>query len=240
MNIQDGVLQKFFYGIYNDKQAEQPNNNKYNFERLLINNDYDYSDTGRDSNKGLLSVTAIISNYIYITNKLGINQATVVRNAYQQLNSGSPRSANFSILLGYMDALNSGEMNYYDVPSTNKMREWLNKYIGVSRSGGAPTANNDTFDVNMENQSPQQVQQPETQDLSVRALKLSADVCMQNNLSLEQLIDVQTKLLEQLNVTNSVGGRALRYAADIALRENLSADDMIKFQNKALESMGVM
>ena len=175
--------------------------NKYRLSQKLMTNSYNYSDrTPQTNTKGLALAVIIIGNYVYITEKLGLGQQQVIANAYNNINAGRNGDYSYSFLLGIIDSLKDGSLQYDKMPTPDQMRAWASKYIAVQQGN-----NNQSFGQQTQNPidtSGVQNEQPSSnmEDIGARVLRLSQQICIERNWTAQQLIDFQNKVLLQMGV----------------------------------------
>ena len=175
--------------------------NKYRLSQKLMTNSYNYSDrTPQTNTKGLALAVIIIGNYVYITEKLGLGQQQVIANAYNNINAGRNGDYSYSFLLGIIDSLKDGSLQYDKMPTPDQMRAWASKYIAVQQEN-----NNQSFGQQTQNPidtSGVQNEQPSSnmEDIGARVLRLSQQICIERNWTAQQLIDFQNKVLLQMGV----------------------------------------
>lgn len=175
--------------------------NKYRLSQKLMTNSYNYSDrTPQTNTKGLALAVIIIGNYVYITEKLGLGQQQVIANAYNNINAGRNGDYSYSFLLGIIDSLKDGSLQYDKMPTPDQMRAWASKYIAVQQGN-----NNQSFGQQTQNPidtSGVQNEQPSSnmEDIGARVLRLSQQICIERNWTAQQLIDFQNQVLLQMGV----------------------------------------
>ena len=172
--------------------------NKYRLSQKLMSNSYKYSDrTPRTNANGLALAVIVICNYVYITEKLGLGQQQVIANAYNNINAGRNSDYRYSFLLGIIDSLKDGSLQYDKLPTPDQMREWIGRYIVAQPGGVGQSAPNpiDTSGINNTAQT-----QEQTEDLGAKVLRLSQQICLERNWTAQQLIDFQNQVLSQMGV----------------------------------------
>lgn len=175
--------------------------NKYRLSQKLMTNSYNYSDrTPQTNTKGLALAAIIIGNYVYITEKLGLGQQQVIANAYNNINAGRNGDYSYSFLLGIIDSLKDGSLQYDKMPTPDQMRAWASKYIAVHQGN-----TNQSFGQQAQNPidtSGVQNEQPSSnmEDIGARVLRLSQQICIERNWTAQQLIDFQNQVLLQMGV----------------------------------------
>lgn len=175
--------------------------NKFRLSQKLMHNSYNYSDrTPKTNVNGLALATIIIGNYVYITEKLCLGQQQVIANAYNNINAGRNRDYSYSFLLGIIDSLKDGSLQYDKMPTPEQMREWASRYIAVQQgnTGQAPVQQQvpnpiDVTGVHTEPSTP-------TEDIGARVLRLSQQICLERNWTAQQLIEFQNQVLSQMGV----------------------------------------
>ena len=180
-NYSDEILMKYF--------------NKFRLQNRLMINSYNYSDRSLQTNKnGLALAVIVIGNYVYITEKLGLGQYTVIGNAYDSINSGKNQGYNYSFLLGIIDSLKDGSLQYDKMPTIEQMKIWAKKYVPVSLNNNQAQNPIDTSTVQNEQIT------SSTEDLGVRILRLSQEISLNRGWTAKQLIDFQNQVFKKLGV----------------------------------------
>ena len=186
-NYDDDVLMEYF--------------NKYKFTQRLLMNSFNYSDRSpKTSAKGLALASIIISNYVYITEKLGLGQQQVIENALNNINNGRNGDYGFSFLLGMIYSLKNGSLQYDSMPSDNQMREWQSIYVASQPMNGGQTQEFESNNPINTNDVQDQTQQNSGEDLGARILRLSQKICLERNWTAEQLIEFQNTVLTKMGV----------------------------------------
>lgn len=120
--------------------------NKYRVVDRLKRNSFRYNVRANVPNgNGLLTASLFASNYVYVTNKIGIGQADVISFAFNQINADNNTDYRYSFLIGMINALNEGSLEFDRMPTEEQLREWQNAYIKLNNT--AEVANED-FDWN--------------------------------------------------------------------------------------------
>ena len=174
--------------------------NKYRLTQKLMTNSFNYSDRSNNpNNRGLMLATLFIGNYVFITESLGLGQQSVIGNAYNNINAGRNGDYSYSFLLGMIDSLKDGSLQYDRMPTENQMREWQSRYIAMQ-----PVNNNAGFAQNAQNPidtgGVQNEQPSSNEDIGARVLRLSQQICMERNWTAQQLIEFQNQVLLQMGV----------------------------------------
>lgn len=177
--------------------------NKYRLSQKLMTNSYNYSDrTPQTNTKGLALAVIIIGNYVYITEKLGLGQQQVIANAYNNINAGRNGDYSYSFLLGIIDSLKDGSLQYDKMPTQDQMRAWASKYIAVQQGNTGQSFGQQAQTQNPIDTSGIQNEQPSSnmEDIGARVLRLSQQICIERNWTAQQLIDFQNQVLLQMGV----------------------------------------
>lgn len=177
--------------------------NKYRLSQKLMTNSYNYSDrTPQTNTKGLALAVIIIGNYVYITEKLGLGQQQVIANAYNNINAGRNGDYSYSFLLGIIDSLKDGSLQYDKMPTQDQMRIWASKYIAVQQGNTGQSFEQQAQTQNPIDTSDVQNEQPSSnmEDIGARVLRLSQQICIERNWTAQQLIDFQNQVLLQMGV----------------------------------------
>lgn len=177
--------------------------NKYRLSQKLMTNSYNYSDrTPQTNTKGLALAVIIIGNYVYITEKLGLGQQQVIANAYNNINAGRNGDYSYSFLLGIIDSLKDGSLQYDKMPTQDQMRAWASKYIAVQQGNTGQSFGQQAQTQNPIDTSDVQNEQPSSnmEDIGARVLRLSQQICIERNWTAQQLIDFQNQVLLQMGV----------------------------------------
>ena len=177
--------------------------NKYRLSQKLMTNSYNYSDrTPQTNTRGLALAVIIIGNYVYITEKLGLGQQQVIANAYNNINAGRNGDYSYSFLLGIIDSLKDGSLQYDKMPTQDQMRVWASKYIAVQQGNTGQSFGQQAQTQNPIDTSDVQNEQPSSnmEDIGARVLRLSQQICIERNWTAQQLIDFQNQVLLQMGV----------------------------------------
>lgn len=177
--------------------------NKYRLSQKLMTNSYNYSDrTPQTNTRGLALAVIIIGNYVYITEKLGLGQQQVIANAYNNINAGRNGDYSYSFLLGIIDSLKDGSLQYDKMPTQDQMRAWASKYIAVQQGNTGQSFGQQAQTQNPIDTSDVQNEQPSSnmEDIGARVLRLSQQICIERNWTAQQLIDFQNQVLLQMGV----------------------------------------
>lgn len=177
--------------------------NKYRLSQKLMINSYNYSDrTPQTNTKGLALAVISIGNYVYITEKLGLGQQQVIANAYNNINAGRNGDYSYSFLLGIIDSLKDGSLQFDKMPTQDQMRDWALKYIAVQQGNNGQSFGQQEQTQNPIDTSGVQNEQPSSnmEDIGVRVLRLSQQICVERNWTAQQLIDFQDQILLQLQM----------------------------------------
>lgn len=175
--------------------------NKFRLSQKLIANSYNYSDrTPQTNSRGLALAAIIIGNYVYITEKLGLGQQQVIANAYNNINAGRNGDYSYSFLLGMIDSLKDGSLQYDKMPTPDQMREWASRYIAVQplNNGQAPVQQQTPNPI--DTSTVQNEQTSSNEDIGARVLRLSQQICLERNWTAQQLIEFQNQVLLQMGV----------------------------------------
>lgn len=165
--------------------------NKYKIVQRLKYNQFDYRDRDPRKNNGIIIASIIISNYVYITTKLELQQYEIIGMCYDRINAGQDKDYRWSLLLGFIDDLKSGNLQYDEVPSEEIMRQWIKKYNPRSNRS-------DYIDVTdiVEPVSPNK----NNTELGARIIKLSHIICKQRGWTVEKLLEFQQEALRSMGV----------------------------------------
>lgn len=186
-NCSDNTLMEYF--------------NKYELAKQLMTNSFNYNDRSHQIKKrGLLLATIYIGNYVYITQKLGLGQSDVIGNAFSNINNGRNGDYSYSFLVGMIDSLISGELQYDTMPTENQMREWQAKYIPdpTSQTNNSDNQSQTGNPIDVSNMSNNTEQHSE--DIGARILRLSQQICLERHWTAEQLIEFQNLALAKMGV----------------------------------------
>lgn len=131
---------------------------------------------------------------------MGLGQQQVIDNAYNNINAGRNGDYSYSFLLGIIDSLKDGSLQYDKLPTTDQMRGWASNYTAVQQgnTGQASVQQQvpnpiDVTGVHTEPYTP-------TEDIGARVLRLSQQICLERNWTAQQLIEFQNKVLLQMGV----------------------------------------
>lgn len=175
--------------------------NKYRLSQRLMSNSYNYSDrTPKTNVNGLALATITIGNYVYITEKLGLGQQQVISNAFNNINAKRNGDFRYSFLLGMIDSIKNGTLQYDKMPTFEQMKDWASRYIADQTFGAHRQEPNPIDTSNVGTEQTSQSSASFSEDIGTRVLRLSQQICMERNWTAQQLIDFQNKALRKMGV----------------------------------------
>lgn len=165
---------------------------KYRLADRVVRADFDFADRSNTPNKkNLAMATIVIGNYVYITNQLGTNRAAIMQDLGTKIQK--MRDVKSAIVFGMIRDLESGALEYDQMPSQNQMQAWTSGFIGMEQGGTSSSV----YNTNTANSS-ETVQFSD--NLMARILRLSLEASKGRNWSSEDLMAFQQMLLEKMGV----------------------------------------